>query len=173
MLHPPRPDEFGVRQRWLSDPEMMAYNIGWNIAHPGYHADTGCIDWPESEWPQFAARLARPASQQGYFYVRDDLTGVDLGHVHYEVDADGIAAIGLNVIPSRRGQELGSAFLGLLLDRVWTETAAGCAVNEFEDGRQAAVRLHRRFGFVPDAHPTGASGRPVRTWRLHRPSVIG
>jgi hypothetical protein len=46
-----------VRQAWLADPEMMADNASWDVTHPGYDPTTGCIDWPESEWPAFEARL--------------------------------------------------------------------------------------------------------------------
>ncbi len=46
-----------MRQAWLADPEMMADNASWDVTHPGYDPTTGCIDWPESEWPAFEARL--------------------------------------------------------------------------------------------------------------------
>ncbi|HMO66795.1 MAG TPA: hypothetical protein PKE47_16530 [Verrucomicrobiota bacterium] len=60
----------------------MAYNAGWNVSHPGYDRDTGCIDWPESEWDAFAERLALPAGQQGYFYVLELEVGAFIGHAH-------------------------------------------------------------------------------------------
>ena len=31
-LHVPSPEEFTIRQAWLFDPEMMAYNAGWPLA---------------------------------------------------------------------------------------------------------------------------------------------
>lgn len=97
---------------------MMSFNAGWLLPHAGYDAATGCIDWTESAWPEFESRLARPASQQGYFYVRDDQTDTFIGHVHYEVGDDGDAEIGLNVIPVRRGAGLGLRFMNLLLEQV-------------------------------------------------------
>lgn len=152
----------------MVDPDMMSYNAGWQISFRGYDADTGCIDWPETAWLAFEARLAMPASQRGYYYVQDLETGEFLGHVHYEVDSAGAAHIGLNVIPSRRGKGLGQLFLKLLLERVWLETGAQVAVNDFEDDRLDAVRIHQRRGFVPDPTTTCGLGRPTRTWRLRR-----
>ena len=58
---------------------MMAYNAGWQISHAGYDPGTGCIDWPEGAWPAFEARLARPASEQGYYFVQEDETSEFLG----------------------------------------------------------------------------------------------
>ena len=152
----------------MLDPEMMAYNAGWSIAHAGYDPTTGCIDWPEQDWPAFERRLAMPASEQGYFYVQDDQTGEFLGHVHYEVEPDGTARIGLNVVPGRRGTGLGTRFMELLLERVWRDTRATVVVNDFDDDRPAAAHLHRSHGFTPDPTTSVAADRPTRRWRLHR-----
>jgi len=165
---PTRP-ELLVRQRWLSDPDVMAYNAGWGGSRPGYDADTGCLAWPESEWDRFAGRLARPADQQGYFYVRDTVTEVLVGDAHYEVGLDGAASIGLMVVPALRGRGLGERVLRELVSRIWRDTSATEIVNEFEDERASAVRLHRRCGFAPDAATRAVWGRPTRTWRLARP----
>lgn len=152
----------------MLDPEMMSYNAGWPISYVGYDPTTGCIDWPEPEWPAFEHRLAAPSSDQGYFYVQDDQSGEFLGHVHYQVDPGGTAHIGLNVIPSRRGTGLGTRFMDLLLERVWRDTSATAVVNDFDDDRAAAVKLHRRHGFTPDSTTRPAMGRATRPWRLHR-----
>lgn len=167
-LHVPSPEEFTIRQAWLLDPEMMAYNAGWPISYAGYNPATGCIDWPEGAWPAFEARLARPASEQGYYFVQEDETSEFLGHVHYELHSDGTAHIGLNVIPARRGTGLGMRFMNHLLERIWQDTEAAAVINEFEDGRLDAVRLHRRCGFVPEPTTSSAHGRPTRAWRLLR-----
>lgn len=116
----------------------------------------------------FEARLARPASEQGYYFVQEDETSEFLGHVHYELHSDGTAHIGLNVIPARRGTGLGMRFMNDLLERIWQDTEAAAAINEFEDGRLDAVHLHRRCGFVPEPTTTSAHGRPTRAWRLPR-----
>lgn len=168
-LHVPSRADFAVRQAWLADPERMAFNANWDVTYPGYDRETGCIDWPPTEWPAFEARLRRPALRHGYYFVRDTTTGGWIGDAHYEVDAGGTATIGINVLPHVRGQGLGARVLDLLVERVWRDTDAGEIVNEFEDERVPAVRTHRRGGFVPDLEPRDDWGRPTRRWRLRRP----
>ena len=46
----PRLSELGFRQRLLSDPATMRYNKGYGLSFPGYHNDTGCIDFPREDW---------------------------------------------------------------------------------------------------------------------------
>ena len=168
-LHVPTRAEFGIRQAWMSDPELMAYNAGWDVNHHGYDRETGCIEWPESEWDAFAERLALPADRQGYFYVRDTETKELVGHAHYMVEADGAAHIGLNVVPRHRARGLGEQVLRLLVERIWQDTAAVEIVNDLEDERLPAVRVHRRCGFEPDRDTRSVWGRATRVWRLRRP----
>ncbi|MCV2395350.1 GNAT family N-acetyltransferase [Actinotalea sp. M2MS4P-6] len=168
-IHAPTIEEFGIRQAWLADPVMMSYNADWDITYPGYDRTTGCIDWPESDWPTFQTRLALPPARQGYYYVLDTDMDQFIGHIHYLVGPDGVAEIGFNVIPERRGQGLGAQFLRLLLDRVWEDTPAQVIVQEFEDQRIAAVKVHQQCGFTPERETATRHGRPTRTWRLARP----
>lgn len=167
LVVPGRAD-FAVRQRWLADPQMMSFNAGWEVRHPGYDKATGCIVWDETEWDAFEARLALPADRQGYFYLREIASGEPVGHVHYLVDDDGRAEIGVNVVPGRRGQGIGAHSLSLLVERIWTSTAVDEIVNDFEDSRLAAVRTHEACGFVPDT-ATSTAARSTRRWRLWRP----
>lgn len=168
-LHVPTIAEFSVRRAWLTDPEMMSYNAGWSIRHPGYDPASGCIDWPESDWSAFQARLALPPARQGFYYIRDTDTDEFIGYIHYLVDPAGTAEIGFNVIPERRGRGLGAQFLRLLLRRVWEDTPAQAIVQEFEDERLAAVQVHQHCGFTPDAETTSVIGRQTRAWRINRP----
>lgn len=160
---PPRAD-FQTRQAWLADPDFMSYNMGWEIDHPAYDPMTGCIDWPESQWDAFADLLERPLSECGYFFVEGGASGEALGHVHYVVNHQ-TASIGFNVVPAHRGSGLGHGFLAVLLESIRQNTNATEAVNEFEDGRIAAVRVHRAAGFKPGGQLNNG-GRPVRIWTL-------
>ncbi len=157
--------EFSVRKAWLADPEFMSYNAGWDLKFPGYDPVTGCVDWPEVHWDVFEERLRLPAEERAYFYVFDSRIGEPIGHVYYTVE-DGVSSIGLNVIPTRRGKGLGTAFLELLLTRIREDTTATEVTNEFEDERLAARRLHQKAGFRPDPRTDVGYGRPTRTWRL-------
>ncbi len=155
----------------MSDPEFMAYNAGWTIGYPGYDRETGCIEWPESEWEVFAERLALPGGRQGYFHVRDTRAGTFVGHAHDTVELDGAAHLRLNIVPARRGRGLGGQVLQLLVERIWPQTAVEEVVNELDDGRVAAVSTHRTCGLEPDPGTHADWGRPTRTWRLRGSST--
>ena len=47
--------ELGQRQTWLSDPDFMSYNAGWEIDHPSYDPAPGCIVFPPEQWGRSAA----------------------------------------------------------------------------------------------------------------------
>ena len=49
-LYVPKIKDFWFRQRCMQDPETMNYNAGYDVCFSGYHYDTGCIDFPKSEW---------------------------------------------------------------------------------------------------------------------------
>lgn len=187
----PTRDLFYLRKAWLADPSFMSFNAGWHLQLPTYNNATGCVDWPETEWDSFEQRLQLPSSKQGYFYVRCESESVDesgdagsaceeaagrgggasdpqyefVGHAHYWVSGD-VAEIGINILPSFRKRGHGHAVLGLLIDVIRHKTTCSEVVNCFEDERVAAVRLHRRSGFIPDVDAEEFSGRKVRTWRL-------
>ena len=55
-LHVPELGELDFRQKLLSDPESMSYNKGYGLKSPGYHNDTGCIDFPREDWDGWYAR---------------------------------------------------------------------------------------------------------------------
>lgn len=146
---------------------MMSYNAGWDLVHPGYDNETGCVEWPEPEWDAFEARITLPAEQQGYFFV-EDAAGTPLGHAHYWV-ANNVAEIGFNIVPNHRGQGFGHAALQLLLDRIWATTHVDAATNEFEESRAAASAAHLRAGFSRTG-TGGTEAKPTTLWRLDRPS---
>ena len=159
--------EFRIRQGWLRNPEMMSYNAGWALAHPGYDNDTGCIEWCEPEWDTFGARILLPAEQQGYFFV-EDAAGTPVGHAHAWV-ANNVAEIGFNIVPNHRGPGVGHAALPLLLDHIWANTHVNAATNELEEARAAASTTHLRAGFSR-ACAGGTEAKPTTLRRLDRPN---
>jgi len=86
-LHVPRRQELTERPAWLLDPDMMSYNAGWKIPHPGYDNETGCIAWPVTEGDSFLASFSDP-SQSGYFYLLDRALQQFVGQVHYRVTSE-------------------------------------------------------------------------------------
>ena len=49
-------------QQMYADPETMAYNAGWDVPSASYHPDTGCIDFPESQWGKKLAGSVGPGA---------------------------------------------------------------------------------------------------------------
>lgn len=55
-LYIPRQDELWFAQKMLADPDTMSYNANWAVTYDGYHRETGCVDFPESEWADWYNR---------------------------------------------------------------------------------------------------------------------
>lgn len=165
----PRREEMAIRQRWLADPEFMAYNAGWDVDHPSYHSDTGCIDFPPESWDawydQWIGRGIRD------YWLVEDAAGRPVGHAHYHVETgpEGrrVAAIGASVHPDRRRRGFGLATFAELIRRLREAGVADLARNEFEAGRTAAIRIHQALGFRSGiASDEVDSARPATTWEL-------
>lgn len=69
VLRAPDRSALPHRARWMSDPRTMAYNVGFDIPHPGYHRDTGCIDFPEADWDAWLQRCVADADAGRSFHA--------------------------------------------------------------------------------------------------------
>ena len=63
-LYIPKVEDLWFRQACMKDPATMSYNAGYDVTYSGYHYDTGCIDFPESEWEFW---LNKKITLRGYF----------------------------------------------------------------------------------------------------------
>lgn len=164
----PRRDELAIREQWLADPGFMAYNAGWAVDFPGYHRDTGCVDFPPDAWDAWYDHwIGR--GERDYWFVQDS-SGQLVGHAHYRVEpADGrrVAHLGASVHPDHRGRGLGYATFAELVRRVEAAGVADVARNELDAGRVAAIRIHRALGFRPGVVSDELDpARPVTVWEL-------
>ena len=48
----PKLEELWFRRKMMTDPTTMSYNVNWDVSYDGYHKDTGCIDFPQSQWAE-------------------------------------------------------------------------------------------------------------------------
>lgn len=142
-LRVPRLNEMATRRDWMADPAVMEYNAGLAVHFLGYDPTTGCIDFPESQWKWWHT-LYTSSSDRAYWFVEDS-SGL-VGHAHYHVE-DRRAAIGLMVLPHRRGEGLGRPILLELIRRIEERPDVDLITNEFPPTRTAAERLHARVGF--------------------------
>lgn len=167
-LRHPSLDEMSVRQKWLADPDMMAFNRGWGLDHAGYDDSTGCIEFPADQWRAWHDRWVAGSSDRSYWFVEDP-QGRPVGHTFFRLDPEdeSVAHVGVNIVPARRRRGLGVIALGLLLDEVRLDDRASVAVNEFEDSRASAVRTHRSLGFRRAATTgVGPDGSKLGRWEL-------
>lgn len=80
-LHVPTIDELTFRQAMLNEPATMSYYAGLKLDLPGYHSDTGCIDFPESAWRERYKSHVGREPERYYAYIRRLADGAFVGEV--------------------------------------------------------------------------------------------
>ena len=147
-LHVPELWELDFRQTLLSDPATMSYNAGYDLGFPGYHNDTGCIDFPREDWESWHARWVGAEPERFYAYLQDPAAGGFIGEVSlHETDGPGVYEMGIVLHSSHRGKGYSRECLRLLLDHAFNELGAGEVTNCFERTREAALKIHLAAGF--------------------------
>ena len=147
-LYTPKIDELDYRARLLSDKETMAYNRGYDLDDPNYHKDTGTIDFPESERADWYAASVGREPERFYAYVCRAEDGEFVGEVCARLE-DGVYKIGIVIEGKYHGICYGTDAMDALLGVLFDKLGAAEVQNEFEDQRNAAVRMHRRAHFTP------------------------
>ena len=82
-LYVPKLDDLWFRQKMMSDPVTMSYNANWNVEWDGYHKDTGCIDFPESEWVEWYEYWIGNEPECFYAYIKRRIDGAWIGEVNF------------------------------------------------------------------------------------------
>lgn len=147
-LYKPRLEDLWFRRKLLADPATMAYNRGYELGFPEYHNDTGCIDFPEKNWPGWYARWVGAEPARFYAYLRERETGEFLGEVNlYQTEGPGVYEMGIVLHSGQRGKGYAKEGLRLLLDYAFRELGAEKVTNRFEPARAAALKAHQAAGF--------------------------
>lgn len=155
-LHIPRLDELDYRQRLMQDPHTMSYNKGYDLAFAGYHRDTGCIDFPPSEWAGWHAYFVGQEPKRFYAYVMRLEDGAFLGEVNVHQSGDHPwYEMGIVLEAKYRGQGYADEALRLLLSHAFQALHAQAVHNDFEESRTAALRAHLNAGFVQTGTKNG------------------
>lgn len=148
-LHVPRPEELAYRQRLMGDAETMSYNKGYDLRLDGYHRDTGCIDFPRSEWAAWHAFFVGQEPRRFYAYVMRLEDGAFIGEVNVHQSAENPwYEMGIVLEARHRGQGYAGEALRLLLTHAFTVLNVPAVHNDFEQTRTAALRLHLNAGFT-------------------------
>ncbi len=114
-LYVPTLDELWFYQQMMSDPATMSYNAGYD-PWPGYHRDTGCIDFPREEWDGWYTQWVAREPERFYAYIRRKSDGEWIGDVcfHYTPDR-GWWDMGIVIYAPYRGQGYAEPALRLML----------------------------------------------------------
>ena len=139
--------DMAFRREMMEDPDTMAYNAGWEVSYPGYHKDTGCIDFPEPEWEADFARLTRQAPGQFYAYLREKSSGAFLGEVSFHPGEGPWSELGVVLHAPYKGRGYGRAALALLARKAFEDMDLPALRNAFEPERAAAMAIHKAVGF--------------------------
>ena len=148
-LYIPKLDELWFYQKMLSDPETMSYNANWDVDYKGYHKDTGCIDFPESEWAEWYEYYTNNEPKQFYAYIkRSDGTWVGDINFHYTPERDWWD-MGIVIYAPYRGNGYAVPALRLMLEHAFRDCGITRLHNDFEIARHeyAAVKSHLAVGF--------------------------
>ena len=146
-LHVPTIEELDYRQRIMSDPKTMSYNKGYDLDFDGYHKDTGCIDFPESEWLDWYEYFVGCEPERFYAYARRKEDGVFIGEVNVHKSSDEDYDMGILIEAKYRGQSYSREALNLLLKHSFEEMGVKAVHNVFEEERDAAMKVHLDCGF--------------------------
>lgn len=148
-LYIPTLDELWFYQKMLSDPETMSYNANWDVDYKGYHRDTGCIDFPESEWPEWYTRCIHREPQQFFAYIkRSDGTWIGTVSFRYTPERDWWD-MGIVIYAPYRGKGYAVPALRLMLEHAFKDCGVARLHNDFEIARHeyAALKTHFAMGF--------------------------
>lgn len=149
-LYIPKLEDLWFRQKMMADPETMSYNANWDVSYGGYHQDTGCIDFPESEWADWYAGMMNREPDCFYAYIRRKSDGAWIGDVnfHHNPGKDWWD-MGIVIYAPYRGQGCATPALKLLLDRAFRVCGISRIHNDFEVARNefSAWNCHLHAGF--------------------------
>ena len=146
-LHTPEYRELWYRQKLLSDADTMSYNAGYNLGFDGYDNNTGCIDFPESEWEDWYNYFCK-SKDRFYAYIVAD--GEFIGEVNlHKASGNSAYNMGIVIEAKHRGKGYAVPALKLILKQAFVIMGVEAVVNDFEESRSdyAAVRTHKSCGF--------------------------
>lgn len=148
QLFIPKPEDLWFRQKMEADPDTMSYNAGWDVDFPGYHRDTGCVDFPQSSWAAWHAAWVGREPVRFYAYIQRSSDGAWLGEVNFHRTPEkDWWDMGILLYAPCRGRGYAKPALRLLLDHAFRDCGVTRLHNDFEPARKAAWKLHRDVGF--------------------------
>lgn len=156
-LYVPLPEELGFRQEMMADPDTMSYNAGWEVSFPGYHRESGCIDFPPGEWAAWYADWIGQEPERFYAYIRRE-DGAFVGEVnfHHTPQKDRWD-MGIMIHAPYRAQGYAVPALRLMAAHAFEDCGVNRLYNDFELARneRSAWQTHFSAGFRETGRENG------------------
>lgn len=147
-LHIPSFDELNYRQTILMQRETMSYNKGFEIKNKGYHKDTGCVDFPESQWASWYKFWIDNKPHCYYAYIVRKRDNQFIGEVNIHLNSENNwYEMGIVIEGKYRGMGYSAEGLKQLLSVAFRVYNAKAVHNSFESNRSIAFKLHVDAGF--------------------------
>ena len=146
QLYIPNVQELWFREKCMSDPATMDYNAGYDVSYEGYHYDTGCIDFPEHKWKEWAdTKLNNP--NFFYAYILDKQTGDFVGYLNFNKNPEtGKATMGIVIKSEFHGKGYMRPAMELLLETA-KEKGVKALTDTVPETRQRALNVFYDLGF--------------------------
>ena len=146
MLHVPTAQELWFREKCMSDPKTMEYNAGYDVSYEGYHRDTGCIDFPEYKWQEWAdTKLTNP--NFFYAYILDQTTGDFVGYLNFNKNQEtGKATMGIVIKSEFHGKGYMRPAMELMLEKA-KEKGVKVLTDTVPETRERALKVFYDLGF--------------------------
>ena len=148
-LRAPGLRDMAYRQKLLSDPDTMAYNRGLDFGGaPGYHPETGCIDFPREDWRYWRQVWLLNEPQFFSALLFDTKRDCPVGEVTYYYDGETDAHIaGILIEHLHRGRGRCAEGLRLLIEHAFAREDIHVLRAEISGDNLPALKGYRRAGF--------------------------
>lgn len=145
VLYIPELKDYWYEQKLQADIETMSYNAGYDVCYAGYHYDTGCIDFPKSNW---LTTYERRINQHRFFaYIKDIDLNQFVGYCNYQYNTnENRYECGIVIEGKYRHQGYGQQGLMLLLHQA-RKDGIEALYDNFEMNRGNTLSMFLDCGF--------------------------
>ena len=158
ILHIPEQNELWFVEQIQQDPFTMAYNANLDLQYPGYHKETGCIDFPKDKWADFIEHWIGHEPERFFAYVERIADSQWIGTVNFHQSAQGKWwDMGVVIYSPYRQMGYGTEALNLLVKHAFIHCGISEIRNEFEINRNdgSALQMHLAAGFKSMSQTVG------------------
>lgn len=144
-LYIPELKDYWYEENLLSDKDTMNYNAGYDVLYPGYHYETGCIDFKKEKWQEKYNK--RKEKNTFFAYLKENIKNEFVGYVNYQYnEKDNRYECGIVIEASKRGKGYAKEGLKLLCNYA-KEQVIKSLYDNFEIDRENALKVFESVGF--------------------------